>query len=222
MTGSSSAAPRLRPRLAAAAAVAAGLAVGLAGCQGNGDFCLFGYTTAPPFDPDIRSVYIPVFKNNVFHTDPHRGIEADITQAIVDELNRRRSPIRVVSDCARADTELVGSITQIQKVPLNRTLQNEVREFDLYITVEVVWRDLRTGKVLTGARPPVAPPPSPTTFDPSRQPPPPPPPDPVAAPVVVTSTGRALPELGESNATAQQMAVARLARQIVNMMERPW
>ena len=47
-------------------------------------------------------------------------------------------------------------------------------------------------------------------------------PDPTPAPVRVTSVGRALPELGESNATAEQMATKRLAKAIVNMMERNW
>jgi hypothetical protein len=213
-----------RHRLAAVLVAAAGLAAGLAaaGCKNGGDFSLFGYTTAPPFDPCIRSVYIPVFKNTAFHTSPYRGIEVDVTQAIVEELNSRRSPIRVVSDPTRADTELVGTITQIQKVPQNRNLQNQVREFDLMITAELVWRDLRSGRVLTGARRPAVEGPPPDPFDPNLQPPPPPPPDAVAAPVGVVAIGRAIPEVGESNATAEQKAVKQLARQVVNMMEQPW
>jgi hypothetical protein len=215
---------RAKPTRLAAVLAAAGVAAGLAGvgCRNGGDFSLFGYTTAPPYDPSIRSVYIPVFKNVAFHTSPYRGIEADVTQAIVEELNRRRSPIRVVSDPARADTELVGTITQIVKIPQNRNLQNQVREFDLMISTELVWRDLRSGRVLTGTRTPAVEGPPPDPFDPSRPPPPPPPPEPLAAPVAVVGIGRATPELGESNATAQQKAVEQLARQIVNMMERPW
>jgi hypothetical protein len=216
--------PTSRTRHAAAFAVATGLLAGVcaAGCRNGGDFTLFGYTTAPPFDPSVRSVYIPVFKNTTFHTSPHRGIEADITQAIVTELNRRRSPIRVVSDCDRADTELVGSVTQVLKIPQNRNLQNLVREFDLFVTVEVVWRDLRSGRVLTGTRQPATEGPPPDAFDPSLPPPAPPQPVLVPAPVQVTAVGRAIPELGESNTTAQQAAVNRLAKQIVNMMEQPW
>jgi hypothetical protein len=211
-------------RITAIIAVAAGLAIGActSGCQSNGDFSLFGYTTAPPYDPSVQSVYIPVFKNITFHTSPHRGIEADITQAIVDELNRRRSPIRVVSDCDRADTELVGSIVQILKVPQNRNLQNMNREFDIQITVEVVWRDLRSGRVLTGSRQPSQEGPPPDAFDPSRPPPAPPQPVIAPAPVQITAIGRSITELGESNTTAQKAAVDRIARQIVNMMEQPW
>lgn len=195
----------------------------LAGCRGR-ELTAFGYTTAPPFDPNIRSVYLPVFKNTAFHATPYRGIEARLTEAVVQELNARRSPIRVVSDPGRADTELIGTITSIQKIPLNRNFQNHNREFDLVLTAEVVWRDLRTGTVLSGSRTP-----SPNErqpgqpgFDPSIEPPGLPPPVIVPAPVVLTSRGRTLPELGESNATGEDAALKQLARQIVNMMEAPW
>ena len=39
---------------------------------------------------------------------------------------------------------------------------------------------------------------------------------------VAIANGRLIPELGESNATAQQIAIKQLARQIVNLMEEPW
>jgi hypothetical protein len=39
---------------------------------------------------------------------------------------------------------------------------------------------------------------------------------------MVTANGRLIPELGESNASAQQIALKALARQIVNLMEEPW
>jgi hypothetical protein len=203
-------------------AVAGGV-VGGFGCQGTGDFTILGYSTAPQFDPNIRSVYIPVFKNIAFHTSPHRGIETDITEAVVRELNLRRSPMRVVQDPDRADTELIGTVTQVgDKLIYNRNLQNFNREFDVVIQVAVAWRDLRTGRALTsprGARPEPA---AEDAFDPSRPPPPPPPPDAVAPTTLVTGYGRVIPELGESNATAAQKAVKDIARQIVNMMEQPW
>ncbi len=190
-----------------------------AGCQSGGDFNLFGYTTQPPFDPDIRTVYIPVFKNTAFLTSPNRGIEVDLTEAIVREINGRRTPMRVVSDCSKADTELVGTIISLNKNVLNRDRQNFARELEFVITAEIAWRDLRTGRSLTGGSPP---PPPPVPFDPNLPTAPPPPPSPVAATVRVVGVGRFLPELGESNASGQQMAVQNLARNIVNMMEKPW
>ncbi len=203
------------------AIVAAGLAVVAAGCRGNGDFSVFGYSTAPPYDPDIRTVYIPVFKNPVYHTTPYRGIEVDITEEIVRELNSRRTPMRVVSDPAKADTELIGTVTNVAKLVRNPSLFFLPREFDVVISCQVLWRDNRKTRNLSGGvRPPVVAPDAP--FDPSREPPPPPGPDLAAQTSIVSGFGRVLPELGESNATGAQAATKQIARQVVNMMERPW
>jgi hypothetical protein len=208
-----------RRQFVAGAAVALGQCA--AGCQGGGNFSLFGYSTAPPYDPDIRTVYIPVFKNPVFHTTPVRGIEVQLTEAIVAELNSRRTPMRVVSDPAKADTELIGTITNVAKQSLNPNLFFLAREYNVVISCEVVWRDNRKTRNLSGSvRPPVFAPDPP--FDPSREPPPPPGPELVPAVSVVSATGRVLPELGESTTTGAQKATQVLARQIVNMMERPW
>ena len=204
------------------ATVVAGLAAfAAAGCRGNRDFTLLGYSTAPPFDPDIRTVYIPVFKNPVYHTTPYRGIEVDITEEIVRELNSRRTPMRVVSDPAKADTELIGTVTNVAKLVRTPNLYFLTREFDVVISCQVVWRDNRKARNLSGGvRPPVDAPDAP--FDPSREPPPPPGPELAAQPSMVTGYGRVLPELGESNATGAQAATKQIARQVVNMMERPW
>lgn len=198
------------------------LAALLAGCV-NGELNLLGYSTAPPFDPNVRTVYVPVFKNLAFVTTPHRGIEVDVTEAVVRELGNRRSPIRVTSDPANADTELVGTIIDLQKIVLNRNNQNYTRELELVLTAEVVWRDLRTGRILTGGR--VKPAAPPEAFDPSLPPPPDAPPPPFAAPgqaARIVAVGRAIPELGESNASAQKKAVDQMAEYVVNLMEKPW
>ena len=195
-------------------------AVAVAGCQ-KGEINFLGYSSAPNYDPDIRSVSVPVFKNAAFVTSPYRGIEVRVTEAVVTELNGRRTPIRVVSDPAKADTELLGTITEVVKPSYSRTLQNFNRDFDTLIVATVVWRDLRTGRVLTGSRGPTFPD-KPPPFDPSIAPPGDPPPPPVAGGIVIRAFGRTLPELGETNATGEQLAVKQLARNIVNMMEAPW
>ncbi len=202
------------------AVVAAGL-LAAAGCRGNGDFSLLGYSTAPPYDPDIRTVYIPVFKNPVYHTTPYRGIEVDITEEIVRELNSRRTPMRVVSDPAKADTELIGTVINVAKLVRSPSLFFLPREFDVVISCQVVWRDNRKTRNLSGGvRPPVVAPDAP--FDPSREPPPPPGPELAAVPSTVSGFGRVIPELGETNATGTQAAAKQIARQVVNMMEQPW
>jgi len=148
-------------------------------------------------------------------------VDVDVTRAIVRELNTRPG-MRVVSSPDRADTELVGSIVRIDKLIYNRNPQNMWRDGDIQITVQVMWKDLRTGQVLTN-RGNVPPPPAEIQpFDPSL------PQTPAAClpvvpqPVFITAVGRVVPELGETNTTGTQLAIDKLARQIVNMMEAPW
>lgn len=208
------------PRLTAAfLAAAAGLTLG---CQGP--IRPFGYTTEPPFDPNIRTVYVPAFKLAAFVTTPDRFLDRDLTEALVRELSARKSPMRVTSNRDIADTELIGTIVQHTKLVQNRNQQNLTREAEVTIVAEVLWRDLRSGDVLTTPKPPAKARPSapPSAFDPSREPPPPDAPNDAIRPVQIVATGRALAELGESNATANQMAIKKLATQIVNMMEKQW
>ena len=205
----------------------AAAAAGLTGCTGDGHFSILGYTTKPPYDDDIKTIYVPVFQNKVFQTTPYRGMEAQLTRAVVDAINDR-TPYRVTDDPAKADTELLGTVLRLDKVILNRNQMNEVRELQLNLTVEIVWRDNRSGKILTNRRTgsPVVPgrlrqgladvP----AFDPTLEPPPPD----LAAPIPVqlTTTGRGVVELGESNTTALKMAVDRMARRVTQAMETPW
>jgi hypothetical protein len=203
-------------------ALLAGAAAASVGCRTGGNVGLFGYTTEPPFDPDIRSVYVPVFKLAPVVTTPWRSLDVDLTEAVVEELNARKSPIKVISDPARADTELIGTIMLVQKNVTNRNQQNLPLESELALHIDVVWRDLRTGEILTNPKPP-KPRPAPTgAFDPSIEPPPPPAPDPAPKPVRVVATGRFLTQNGETGVTGSDMAVRQAARFIVNMMEKPW
>ncbi|HEY8503302.1 MAG TPA: hypothetical protein VIL46_01890, partial [Gemmataceae bacterium] len=90
---------------------------------------------------------------------------------------------------------------------------------ELVLVAEVVWRDLRTGRVLSNRRPAAAP-----EFAPPFDPNVPVPPEAVerAVPVRVVGIGRGIPELGESSTTALQMAIDHLAVQVRQMMEKPW
>ncbi|MGL4422294.1 MAG: LPS assembly lipoprotein LptE [Gemmataceae bacterium] len=193
----------------------------LAGCQSTGDFKILGYSTAPPFDPDIKSVYVPVFKNFALQTTPYRGLEVDITRAVIREISSR-TPMKIITDPERADTELLGTLLTIEKRLLNRNQQNHVREAELILTVQIVWRDLRNAKVLSNPNPPQKLRETPPAFDPSANPAMEPFRKENALPISIIASGRLLPEVGESNATAAKLAVDAMARQIVNMMEKPW
>ena len=197
------------------------LALLSAGCQNTN---VFGYRLGNEslYDPNIRTVYVPTFNNRAFQTTPYRELEVDVTRAVVRELGAK-TPFRVVSDPTRADTELIGNIVGIDKVLVNRNMQNNIREGEITLTVEILWRDLRDGRILSSPqkRGPILPA-SPLAFDPDLMQPPQAVPVQPGLPTRVVATGRLLPELGETNATASKMAVDKLAVQIVSMMERGW
>src|SRR5262245_22048512 len=114
----------------------------LTGCKTTP--CIFGYKLGAGalYDENITSIYVPVFHNRAFQTTPYRGMEVDITQAVIREIGRTTT-FRVISDPSRADTELLGAVVQIQKQLMNRNQQNMVRDGDVIVDVDVVWRDLR-------------------------------------------------------------------------------
>jgi hypothetical protein len=194
----------------------------IAGCRSGGEFSVLGYSTRKPFDAGIRTVHVPVFKSQMYQTTPYRDLEVDLTSAVVNEINTR-TPWKVTSDCESADTELLGVLVGVQKNITNRNPQNFARELEYVMTCTVVWRDLRTGKVLSNSRAQAKPPEVPVQpFDPSLPPPPAEREREKAVPVQVVATSRAIPELGESTTTGMKLITESMARQIVNMMEQPW
>jgi hypothetical protein len=214
---------RLFLRLAAAAPL--GVIVGCQTCPS-----IFGYKLGAGalYDENITSIYVPVFHNRAFQTTPYRGLEVDITQAVIREIGRTTN-FRVVSDPSRADTELLGAVVMIQKQLMNRNQQNMVRDGDVIVDVDVVWRDLRTNEILSMPRKrPLAAgllpgEQQPTPFDPSVPLPPPPGCEPQAVfPTRITGIGRFVPELGETNASATKRVQDQIAVQIVSMMEKKW
>lgn len=224
--------PSKRQRSNLPIAILATLAVGGAtlGCSSERPLSILGYRIGANqlYDTSIRTVYVPTFHNQAFQTTPYRGLEVEITKAVIREIEAK-TPYKVVSDPQQADTELIGNLVGIDKALLNRNQQNTIREGEVTLRVEVLWRDLRDGRILSNPRlqgnQPI---PLPVQeldippFDPNVPAAPPPMQVQEPLPVLLVSTGRMLPELGESNATAAQLATQRLATQIVSMMERPW
>jgi hypothetical protein len=213
---------RLLTRRSALAALFGGAAA--AGCAHDGHLGIFGYTTAPNYDPEIRTVYVPVFRTKVFSTTPYRDMEMTLTRKVQDAIEWK-TPMKVLSDKDGADTELQGTVVAMSKVLTNRTSFNEVRELALYISCEIVWFDLRPGhegKILTNPRQRdlAVPPIGGFQFDPDNPPQPPKPDTP--RPVVISANGRAMPEVGETSTTALNMCLDRLSVKIVSAMEQPW
>ena len=208
----------------------------LTACSEDRNFTVFGYTTRPNYDTSIRTVRVPIFKN----LTQRRGLEVELTQEVVSQIELK-TPYKVVAANCDADTELTGTIISLNKNILNRNQLNEIREAETTLAVELIWRDLRTGEILTRPRrgqitpaAPFIPGPGmlpgtdniPATPIPNGSPPPgtplPPGATPPPPPVLVQSVASFIPELGESISTAYQRNVHRLAVQIVSMMEKPW
>ncbi|MDY3553118.1 LPS assembly lipoprotein LptE [Gemmata sp. JC717] len=221
-------APSRRQFLAVVGGAAASIT---SGCQSG--FRIFGYDVGAGalYDQNIRTVYVPLFNNREFQTTPYRGFEVDVTQAVIREIGKTTA-FRVTSDPSKADTELLGNVVMIQKMIQNLNQQNQIREAEIQVAVDVVWRDLRDGTILSNPRKPTRPglnpqldgPPVP--FDPNV----PVPPDrtPLERPELgkgvarILATGRLIPELGETNASASKRIQDQIAVQIVSMMEKQW
>ncbi len=227
------------------ACVLALTALAQAGCISDGHLNVLGYTTKPMYDCNIRTVYVPIFKNVTNRDSVRQGVEFDLTRRVIEEIETK-SQYKVVSDRSRADTELTGTIVAVNKALLNINQNNEIRQGETYMNVEVIWRDLRTGEILSGPGKKMDALPFPTpsigapTVTPGTTPivmgtapdgvpiltsPPDesaPPETPKAKPIVVSSAANYIPELGQSTTTSLQGNVDRIAVQIVSMMEAPW
>jgi hypothetical protein len=182
------------------------------GCTSTGHINLFGYTTEPNYDPTIHTVYVAISKNITLR----RGLEEYLTRAVIREINGK-TPFRTVSCREEADTELCLKIVNWRKNLIIPTPDNLIRQAETGIGVEVVWKDLRPdriGEVLSNPKSalPTEPPlPGMENPPPAR-----------AVPVLLLPVVTYEPELGPSNATAEQQAIDRVAVQIVSMMEKSW
>jgi hypothetical protein len=125
----------------------AGCALVLPSCAGDGHLTLLGYSTKPNYDPNIHTVSVPIFKNRTNWTvTPAVGMEMDLTRAVIREIEGR-TPFKVVQ--CNADTELRGTIVAVTKTLLNYTPHNNIREAELNLSVDLVWKDLRSGRILS-------------------------------------------------------------------------
>lgn len=147
-----------------------------------------GYSFESTFPANVQTVEVPVFENYTFSS----GIEAEITEAVVKEI-QRATPMRV-SQGGSADTRLTGVVTgvEMRRMTLDRTT-GLVQELAVQVTVDFAWIDKRSGRTLTERRAFTAS----DTFVASRP-------------------------AGERLEVGQRAAVQRLARDIVSEMRSAW
>jgi len=102
-----------------------------------------GYVWHSLYREDIRTVAVPIFTNKDFH----RGVEFILTKAVINQIESQ-TPYKVV-DREKADTILEGEIVAVRASHLSVSASTALpQEQLLTVTVNFLWKDLRTGKIL--------------------------------------------------------------------------
>ena len=151
-----------------------------------------GYMIGTTHDQQIRTVEVPMFESTSFR----RGLDLQLTEAVQKQI-QQRTPFRVVND--GGDTRLTGRIIDLRKSVLGETRNDDPRELQVNLALEVVWEDLRAGKVLAQEQIPLTP-----------------------GMAALRAQAEFAPEVGQSLATATQQAMNQMARHVVDLMETPW
>lgn len=102
-----------------------------------------GYAFRPARQAGIRTISVPVFDN----TSYMHGMEADLTEALVKEIQRNTQ--WVVVQGGSAQSTLSGVISSGVMQPLSLSSRSGmVMEQAVELTVDFEWRDARSGEVL--------------------------------------------------------------------------
>lgn len=152
-----------------------------------------GYRLGGNYPTEIRTVHVPVFKNE----SDRRGLEYMLTEAVQREI-QKRTPFRLAKE-SQADTQLIGRITVAKKSLLGESRNDDPRILRLNLVATMSWQDINTGEVFSEY----------TVDIPDES-------------IAFTSRGTFAPEVGQSQATAYQEVINNLARDIVGRMETPW
>jgi hypothetical protein len=155
----------------------------------------FGYNfgTKNPYGSDVQTVHVPIFKSTVLRQD----LAVRLTEAVCKRIEARTA-YKVVSN-PMADSILEGKIVLRSRGVALVNGYNDPRQIVESLSVEVRWQDRRKRDLLE--------------FDP-----------------IAWNVGSAqlsvqeylVPEFGQSELTAEQSEIDKIANQIVNMMELPW
>lgn len=159
-----------------------------AGCAG------YQLGNATLYRPDIRTVHVPMFQSDSFR----RNLGEQLTEAVVKEIELK-TPFKVIDDPLAADSVLTGRIVSERKRVLAENRNDEPRDIETDIVVQINWYDRRGDTVLADA-----------CFTLAQQ------------GFSISQSADFVPEAGQSIATAQQEAFRRIARQVVSQMEAPW
>ena len=145
------------------------------------------------YRPDIRTVHVPMVQSESYR----RYLGERLTEAIVKEIELK-TPYKVV-DADSADSVLTARLVSESKRVLAENRLDEPRDIETDFFVQVSWADRRGDLIMGHNDVPVAP-----------------------LLLNVSQAANFVPEGGQSLATAHQVAIQRLAEQIVGQMELAW
>lgn len=116
---------------AARAALAALVLAAPAGC---------GYSVRPPYDANIKTVYVPIFQSVSFR----RNLNLELTELVMKEIEKR-TPYKVVGSPEGADATLEGIINLADKNLMVENPNNLPRQLSVMLLVSVKFVDNRAG-----------------------------------------------------------------------------
>ncbi|WP_068142661.1 LPS assembly lipoprotein LptE [Roseimaritima ulvae] len=154
-----------------------------------------GYQIGPHamYRSDIRTVYVPVARNDTFRHD----LGVRLTEAVNREIEQR-TPYKVTGDPTADSTLTVRFLTETKRV-LTETSGDDPRALDAVVSVQATWLD-RSGQVLMQNQ-----------LLPDN-----------SLAFTFSQSGRLVPEAGQSVETELQDAIDDLATRIVSNMEMRW
>jgi len=97
-----------------------------------------GYSVRPPYNREVRTVYVPIFRSLTFRRD----LNLMLTEAVAKEIEKR-TPYKVVGTPEGADSTLSGEVIFADKNLLVENPQNLPRQLSADLVVNVRWTDNR-------------------------------------------------------------------------------
>ena len=153
----------------------------------------YRFGSASLFRPGIRTIHVPVVRNDTFRHD----LGVRLSEAIVKEIETR-TPYKVTGD-PNADSRLECRVVSETKRVLTETGTDDPRALDAAMTVRATWLS-RSGEMLMQ-----------NSIVPTGD-----------LAIGFSQESRFVPEAGQSIDTATEAAIIDLASRIVSQMEMRW
>lgn len=145
------------------------------------------------YAPDVHTVYVPMIESESFRRD----LGERLTEAVVKEIELK-TPFKVVGDPS-ADSVLTVRLLPDRRTVIAEDGLDQARYLENELHAEVSWINRRRLPIIPTQN---------LALPPGM--------------VDVRQNSLLIPAAGQTVASSQQLAIARLAEQIVGTMEEPW